>query len=65
MGRLLGRDRDPMVVKALSWSLRELAKRDPAAVRRFLSDQGGALHALVRREVGNKLRTGLKNPRRG
>src|SRR5262249_40426277 len=29
-------DRDDMVVKALSWALRELAKRDPAAVRGFL-----------------------------
>jgi 3-methyladenine DNA glycosylase AlkD len=62
--RLLEGDRDPMVVKALSWSLRELAKRDPAGVRRHLSDRGPALHARVRREVRSKLETGLKNPPR-
>jgi hypothetical protein len=34
--RLLIRDRDDMVVKALSWALRELSKRDHTAVERFL-----------------------------
>ena len=62
--RLLERDRDPMVTKALSWALRELSKRDPAAVRGFLAARSGALAALVRREVRNKLETGLKNPGR-
>jgi 3-methyladenine DNA glycosylase AlkD len=62
--RLLVADRDDMVVKAMSWALRELAKRDPAAARRFLREQGDALAARVVREVGNKLATGLKNPRR-
>jgi hypothetical protein len=62
--RLLERDRDPMVVKALSWSLRELAKRDPAAVRGYIEARAGALPSLVLREVRNKLETGLKNPRR-
>jgi len=62
--RLLERDRDPMVVKALSWSLRELAKRDPRAVRAYLGARAGALPALVLREVRNKLETGLKNPKR-
>jgi 3-methyladenine DNA glycosylase AlkD len=57
-------DRDDMVVKALSWALRELAKRDAAAVRGFLASHGPAVAARVVREVGNKLRTGLKNPRR-
>jgi len=57
-------DRDPMVVKALSWALRELAKRDPSAVRAFLAAHGDALAPLVRREVANKLDTGLKQPRR-
>jgi len=61
---LLSRDRDPMVVKALSWALRELAKRDPGAVRGFLAARAGALAPLVLREVRNKLETGLKNPRR-
>ena len=62
--RLLVADRDDMVVKAMSWALRELAKREPRAVRRFLAEQGDALAARVVREVGNKLATGLKNPRR-
>jgi hypothetical protein len=48
----------------LSWALRELAKREPAAVRGFLEEQGAAVAARVLREVCNKLHTGLKNPRR-
>ena len=62
---LLLADRDDMVVKAMSWALRELAKRDPAAVREFLSNHGTSVAPRVVREVGNKLRTGLKNPRGG
>jgi 3-methyladenine DNA glycosylase AlkD len=62
--RMLESDREPMVVKALSWALRELAKREPAAVRAFLGERRGRLAALVVREVRNKLETGLKNPRR-
>jgi 3-methyladenine DNA glycosylase AlkD len=62
--RLLVRDRDDMVVKAMSWALRELSKRDPAAVRRFVEEQEGTLAARVKREVGHKLSTGLKSPRR-
>ena len=53
-------DRDDMVVKALSWALRELAERDPAAVQAFLSAHPVA--SRVRRETKNKLETGLKNP---
>ena len=58
---LLAADRDDMVVKALSWALRELSVHDPAAVRAFLADHD--LAARVRREVTNKLQTGLKQPR--
>jgi 3-methyladenine DNA glycosylase AlkD len=61
--RLLAGDRDDMVVKALSWALRGLAKRHPEEVQGFLAEQQGALAARVVREVGNKLSTGLKNPR--
>jgi 3-methyladenine DNA glycosylase AlkD len=57
-------DRDPMVVKALSWALRELAKRDPGPVREFVAEHDVRLAALVKREVGNKLRTGLKSGKR-
>ena len=46
--RLLVDDSDDMVVKALSWALRELAVRDPAAVRAFLEDYGDRLAARVR-----------------
>jgi 3-methyladenine DNA glycosylase AlkD len=61
--RMLENDRDPMVVKALSWALRVLAKVQPRAVQQYVSERGEALAALVRREVRNKLTTGLKNPR--
>ncbi len=62
--RVLAGDRDEMVVKAMSWALRELSKRDPQAVHEFLAEQQGTLAARVVREVRNKLSTGLKNPRR-
>ncbi|HEY1860995.1 MAG TPA: DNA alkylation repair protein [Gemmataceae bacterium] len=61
--RLLVSDSDDMVVKALSWALLELAKRDPQAVRAFLKEQKAVLAKRVLREVKNKLTTGLKNPR--
>ena len=61
---LLVADHDDMVVKALSWALRALAPHDPAAVRDFLYRNDDALAARVKREVGNKLATGLKSPRR-
>ena len=61
--RLLLDDRDDMVVKALSWALRELAKRDPANVARFIRDEDARLASRVRREVTSKLETGLKSPR--
>lgn len=60
---MLVEDRDDMVVKALSWALRELARRDPKSVRAFLAEHKDALAARVVREVRNKLTTGLKNPR--
>jgi 3-methyladenine DNA glycosylase AlkD len=55
-------DRDDMVVKAMSWALRELVAHDPDAVRAFLSAHDDVLAARVKREVTNKLETGLKNP---
>jgi len=53
-----------MVVKAISWSLRELSRRDPDSVRAFLLEYNGMLAPRVVREVKTKLTTGLKNPRR-
>jgi 3-methyladenine DNA glycosylase AlkD len=55
---MLAADRDDLVVKALSWALRELTKTDRRAVETFLATRDVA--ARVRREVTNKLRTGLK-----
>ena len=60
--RALVGDRDDMVVKAISWALRELAKRDPKPVVAFIEQFGEHLAARVIREVQNKLTTGLKNP---
>jgi 3-methyladenine DNA glycosylase AlkD len=56
-------DRDDMVVKALSWSLRSLVWHDPAAVTAFLDEHQRDLAARVLREVNNKLNTGLKSGR--
>ncbi|MFN0060701.1 MAG: DNA alkylation repair protein [Planctomycetota bacterium] len=53
-------DRDDMVVKALSWALRELAKRDPAVVKKFLARHRERLPARVRRETEKKITTGRK-----
>lgn len=61
---LLAGDQDDMVAKALSWALRELVVHDAGAVREFLDEHDCVIPALVKREVKNKLRTGLKNPRR-
>ena len=62
---MLVKDRDDMVVKALSWALRELAKRDPQSVRGFLTEHEHELAPRVLREVNNKLVSGLKNVRLG
>lgn len=58
--RTLVDDRDDMVVKALSWALRELSKRDPDGVARFIREEDSRLAACVRREVKAKLETGRK-----
>lgn len=60
---MLVEDGDDMVVKALSWALRELSKRDPGSVRQFLRQHDGRLAPRVAREVNSKLQTGLKNRR--
>jgi 3-methyladenine DNA glycosylase AlkD len=59
---LLKADRDDMVVKALSWALRELAKKEPELVAEYLNEAESELASRVVREVRNKLETGLKNP---
>lgn len=59
---LLADDHEDMVVKGMSWALRELVPHNPKAVWCFLEDNNGSLAARVKREVRNKLTTGLKNP---
>ena len=54
-------DRDDMVVKALSWALRELSKSDKPAVEDFMAKYDSRLAGRVRREVYTKLKTGRKN----
>ncbi len=60
--RVLAGDQEDMVAKALSWALRELVVHDAGAEKLFLEEQDKILAARVKREVSNKLRTGLKNP---
>jgi len=62
--RLLVEDYDDMVVKAMSWALRALAVHDPGEVSEFLEKYEDVLATRVKREVQNKLTTGLKNPKK-
>jgi 3-methyladenine DNA glycosylase AlkD len=62
--RRLVADPDDMVVKALSWALRQLVVWDPDAVREFLEVHDEALAARVKREVRTKLDTGRKHASR-
>ena len=62
--RLLVTDHDDMVVKAMSWALRELVVHDSDAVHGFLRKYHDVLAARIKREVRNKLTEGVKNPRR-
>lgn len=59
--RLLVDDHEDMVEKAMSWALRELVIYDPEAVQAFISEYEERLSARVKREVKNKLATGLRN----
>lgn len=56
-------DHNDTIVKAMSWALRVLVVHNPEAVRKFLKKHEQKLAALVKREVRNKLKTGLKNPK--
>jgi 3-methyladenine DNA glycosylase AlkD len=62
--RMLASDHEDMVVKGLSWALRELVYFDRKAVEEFLLEYNNVLAGRVKREVGSKLNTGLKYPRR-
>ena len=54
-------DRADLHVKALSWTLRELAIRDPEAVIEFVLLHEERLAPRVLREVRNKIETGHKS----
>jgi len=54
-------DHHDMINKALSWALRELSKTDKIAVNNFMVIHETRLAGRVKREVWNKLNTGLKN----
>lgn len=54
-------DRDDMIVKALSWALRELSKSDKPAVENFMKKHQPVLAGRVKKEVLSKLKTGRKN----
>ena len=62
--RMLVGDKDDMVVKAMSWALRELVVHDAHSVEAFLEEHEPVLAGRVKREVRNKLETGLKYPAR-
>jgi 3-methyladenine DNA glycosylase AlkD len=54
-------DHHDMVVKAMSWALRELSKRDKKVVHDFIRKNNNRLHNKILREVMHKLETGKKN----
>lgn len=54
-------DHQEMINKALSWALRELAKRLPEPAIEFIERHKQRLHKKVYREVNNKIQTGNKN----
>lgn len=56
-------EREPLMVKAVSWALRELSKHHPDRVAAYVDQRRSTLPALVIREVNHKLRTGLKSGR--
>jgi 3-methyladenine DNA glycosylase AlkD len=62
---MLANDHEDMVVKALSWALRQLVDHDRAAVEDFLERHDEVLASRVRREVRTKLETGYKNVKKG
>jgi 3-methyladenine DNA glycosylase AlkD len=55
------RDRENLIVKALSWALRELSKSDKPAVEKFMEKYDSQMAGLARREIYTKLETGRKN----
>ena len=59
---MLINDHEDTIVKALSWALRALVNHNPEEVKEFIHVHEHVLAARIKREVRNKLTTGLKNP---
>jgi len=57
---LVKNDSNDMVIKALSWALRELAKIEKQAVIDFMENNNDCLSPRIKKEVGNKLIFGTK-----
>jgi 3-methyladenine DNA glycosylase AlkD len=62
--KILAYDKDDMVVKAMSWALRELVRHDSDAVINFLKKYNNVIASRIKREVMSKIKTGLKTPKR-
>jgi len=58
---LVAKDNNDMVIKALSWALRELAKVEKQPVIDFMRKYEDVLSPRIKREVSNKLNLGTKN----
>ena len=58
-------ERDPMITKAASWSLRQMIKHQASDVETYVASRADRMAALPRREVRNKLNTGRKSGRVG
>ena len=59
---LLLDDHEDLIIKALSWVLRSAIQYDRDAVINFLDTYENRLAVRIKREVKNKLETGLKTP---
>ena len=59
--KLVVNDHEDMIIKALSWALRELAKVEKQPVIDFIDNYKDKLHKKVLREVSNKIEIGTKN----
>jgi 3-methyladenine DNA glycosylase AlkD len=51
----LASDPEWFIQKAIGWWLRELSKRDPQRVRRFLAEHGAKLKGVAKREASKYL----------
>jgi 3-methyladenine DNA glycosylase AlkD len=54
-------DHHQMIVKALSWALRELSKREPDLVEDFVEKYRNRLNSKALREIEHKIKFGTKN----